>query len=99
MQASGVSADELRDFLLSLPGIPDDTKAQLRAIGDWRNTLPVPAAPGSNLHKVTVNGTPGVAGRNGSTQLVLWVKDGMVFAATAPKLDEKALLALAASMA
>ncbi|MFI5267354.1 MAG: hypothetical protein ACHQ7M_08265 [Chloroflexota bacterium] len=98
LDATGVSPDELRDFLLSLPGIPDATKAQLRSIGDWRNTLPVPAAPGSNLHKVSVNGAPGVAGRNGSAQMVLWVKNGMVFVATGPKLDESALLSLASSV-
>jgi hypothetical protein len=98
LDATGVSADELRDFLLSLPGIPDATKAQLRSIGDWRNTLPVPAAPGSNLHKVSVNGAPGVAGHNGSTPMVLWVKNGMVFVAAGPKLDESALLSLASSV-
>jgi hypothetical protein len=98
LDASGVSADELREFLLSLPGIPEDTRSQLRAIGDWRNTLPVPAPAGSNMHKVSVNGAPGVAGKNGSAQAVLWVRDGMVFAATGTKVDEKALLALAASM-
>jgi hypothetical protein len=98
LDATGVSADDLRDFLLSLPGIPETTRAQLRSIGDWRNTLPVPAAPGSNLHKVTVNGAPGVAGRNGGAQMVLWVKNGLVFVAAAPKLDEPALLALASSV-
>jgi hypothetical protein len=98
LDATGVSADELRDFLLSLPGIPDATKAQLRSIGDWRTTLPVPAGAGSNLHKVSVNGAPGVAGKNGGSQMVLWVKNGMVFAATGPKIDENGLLALARSV-
>lgn len=98
LDATGVSADELRNFLLSLPGIPDSTKSQLRSIGDWRNTLPVPAGPGSNLHKVTINGAPGVVGRNGGNEMVLWVKNGLVFAATGPKLDESGLLSLASSM-
>ncbi|HVA23169.1 MAG TPA: hypothetical protein VMW62_02135 [Chloroflexota bacterium] len=97
LDATGVSAGELRDFLLSLD-IPDSLKTQLRSIGDWRNTLPVPAEPGSNLHKVSVNGASGVAGRNGGTQMVLWVKNGMVFAAAGPKLDEAALLSLASSV-
>ena len=98
LDATGVSADELRDFLLSLPGVPDATKAQLRSIGDWRTTLPVPAGPGSNLHKVSINGTPGVAGKNGGNHMVLWVKNGTVFAATGPKTDENGLLALARSV-
>jgi hypothetical protein len=98
LDASGMSADELRGFLLSLPGIAESTKAQLRSIGDWHNTLPVPALPGSNLHKVSINGAPGVAGRNGSAEMALWVKSGILYVASAPKLDEKALLALAASV-
>lgn len=98
LDATGVSADELRDFMLSLPGIPEDTKAQLRAIGNWRNTLPIPAPPGSDMHKVSVNGAPGVAGRSSNAQVVLWVKNGLVYAATGSKLDEKTLLALAASV-
>jgi hypothetical protein len=98
LDATGVSADELRDFLLSLPGIPDTTKAQLRAIGDWRSTLPVPATAGSNLHKVSVNGAPGVAGKNANAEMVLWIKNGILYVATAPKLDEKTLLGVAASV-
>jgi hypothetical protein len=98
LSASGVSPDELRDFLLSLPNIPEDVKTQLRAIGDWRTTLPVPVTPGSTLHKVSINGAPGVAGRNGTTNMVLWVNNGIVLAATGPKADEQALIALANSV-
>ena len=98
LSASGVSASELRDFLLSLPGIPASTKAQLRAIGDWRNTLPIPAMPGSRLHKVQVDGAPGVVGQNGGTRMILWVKNGVVYGATGAKVSESELLTLAGSM-
>lgn len=98
LDATGVSADELREFMLSMPGIPEDTRVQLQAIGDWRNTLPVPAPPGSNLHKVSVNGAPGVAGQNGSTRVLMWVKNGQVYALAGPKLEEKDLLAVASSV-
>jgi hypothetical protein len=37
-----VSLDELRDFLLSLPGLPKETTDQLRLIRNWNQTLPVP---------------------------------------------------------
>jgi hypothetical protein len=37
-----VSLDELREFLLDLPGLPPETVAQLRAIKDWQTTLPIP---------------------------------------------------------
>ncbi|HLG73847.1 MAG TPA: hypothetical protein VK009_25795 [Chloroflexota bacterium] len=98
LDATGVSADDLRNFLLNLPGIPEQTRTQLQAIGDWKSTLPVPAPPGSNMHKVSVNGAPGVAGQNGPNHMVLWVRNGIVYAATGPKLDEKALLSLASSV-
>ncbi|HYJ71146.1 MAG TPA: hypothetical protein VE265_01570 [Actinomycetota bacterium] len=38
----GASLEELREVVLDLPGLPEGTVAQLRAIGDWRNTLPLP---------------------------------------------------------
>ncbi|MBV8087006.1 MAG: hypothetical protein JO247_19535 [Chloroflexi bacterium] len=98
LSASGVSADDLRNFLLSLPNLPADTKAQLQAIGDWSNTLPVPVTPGSNVHKVTINGAPGVAGKNGSANMVLWVSNGIVFVATGPNVDEGTLINLANSV-
>jgi hypothetical protein len=37
-----VSLDEMRAFLLDLPGLPADTVAQLKAIKDWHTTLPIP---------------------------------------------------------
>jgi hypothetical protein len=98
LDAQGVSADELRSFLLSLPGLSANERAQLSAIGDWTHTLPVPASASASLHKVQVNGAPGVAGKNGGAEMVLWVNNGMVYAATAPKLDENALLSVASSM-
>lgn len=97
LDVSGVSADELRSFLLSLP-LPESTKVQLQAIGDWKNTLPVPAMPGSNLHKVSINGAPGVAGRNGAANMAVWISNGIVHAATGPKLDEQTLLSIAQSV-
>lgn len=99
LDASGVSADELRTFLLSLPGIPAATKAQLQAIGDFRTTLPIPVTPGSDMHKVQIKGGgAGVAGRNSNMEMVVWVNNGIVYAAASPKLDEQAMLALAGSM-
>jgi len=37
-----VTLDELRDFLLSLPGLPKETTDQLRLIRNWNETLPIP---------------------------------------------------------
>lgn len=38
----GMSLPEVRDFLLSLPGLPDSLVSQLRGIDDWQATLPLP---------------------------------------------------------
>jgi len=98
LEATGVSADDLRNFLLSLPGIPPGTKQQLAAIRDWTQTLPIPASSNSNLHKVQVKGAPGVAGQNGSANMVVWLSNGTLYSLTGQHLDEKTLLNLAASM-
>ncbi len=37
-----VGLDEMRTFLLALPGIPEGTRQQLQHIQDWQNTLPIP---------------------------------------------------------
>src|SRR5207302_1523511 len=37
-----VTLDELRDFLLSLPGLPKETTDQLKTIKNWNETLPIP---------------------------------------------------------
>jgi hypothetical protein len=38
----GASLDEMRDFLLAVPGLPNGLVGQLKAIEDWRSTLPLP---------------------------------------------------------
>ena len=44
-----VSLDELRDFLLGLPGLPPAAVAQLRQIRNWNDTLPIPV-PVDKVH-------------------------------------------------
>ncbi|MBV9121630.1 MAG: hypothetical protein JOZ39_13050 [Chloroflexi bacterium] len=97
LETTGVSPDDLRSFLLTMP-LPDQTKQQLSAISDWSHTLPIPAGSGSQLHKLTINGAPGVAGKNGSAETAVWVKSGVLYGITAQKVDEAGVLALANSM-
>jgi anti-sigma factor RsiW len=43
VETSGqVTLEEMRDFLLSLPGLPPETVQQLRLIRSWGDTLPIP---------------------------------------------------------
>jgi hypothetical protein len=40
--AGGASLAELRELVLRLPGLPQGVVDQLRDVGDWRTTLPLP---------------------------------------------------------
>jgi len=98
VDASGVSASDLRNFLLSMPGLPASTVAQLRSIGDWQHTLPIPVAPGASLRKVTVGGSPAIVGTNMGMHMVVWVRNGIVYAAAGASTSDTQLLSLAASV-
>ncbi len=77
-----VSIDELREFLLGLPGLPPETVQQLRSIQDWKSTLPIPVPSEMvNAQQTTVAGAPGVllTEKSGLFSGVLWQQDGRVF--------------------
>lgn len=66
---------EVRDALLSLPGLPEETVASLRAIQDWETTLPVPVPVGKIAwSETTVAGEPAVAfgDETGVGSILLW---------------------------
>ena len=76
------SLDELRDFLLSLPGLPRDTAAQLRSIANWRETLPIPI-PTDRVHWQSVS-FAGHAGlllndNSGAASAAIWQADGHLY--------------------
>jgi hypothetical protein len=77
-----VSLETLREFLLGLPGLPPETVRQLRAIGDWRNTLPLPVpADRIDWRSATVHGAPGLVlgDRSGLGSAVIWQRDGRIY--------------------
>ena len=59
VSTGGVSVDAVRNLLLGLPFLPADLRAQLAAVGDWQNTVPVPDVPGVS-QPVSVGGAQGV---------------------------------------
>jgi hypothetical protein len=54
------SLEEIREYLLGMPSLSESTVKQLRAIGDWRTTLPIPVPTDQiQWQTTTVNGAPG----------------------------------------
>jgi hypothetical protein len=77
-----VSLEEMRVFLLGLPGISPQTVRQLRAIDDWQNTLPVPVPVDEvNWQRTTVAGESGLllGDNSGLGSVVIWQKDGHLY--------------------
>jgi hypothetical protein len=100
IDATGVTFEELRDFLLSLPGLSPQTAAQIRAIGDLNTTLPVPIPSTASARKIQVNGGSGLIIAEQSTRIaggIVWQAGGVVYAAGGP-LNEGDLMSIASSL-
>lgn len=83
VQSSGVSVRQLEDYLLQQPGISPGLAAQIRALGDPSQTLPIPIPVNmANSHPARVQGMRGVVigDSSGLGSAVVWVKDGVVYA-------------------
>ena len=77
----GLDMDALREELLSLPGLPPEFVAQLRAIEDWQSTLVIPVPEGHSSDDVTIDGEPGllITSDDGKGSVALWEHDGILF--------------------
>jgi len=78
----GASLAELRELVLRLPGLPRETVAQLRGIGDWRTTLPLPVpADQARWRRATVHGAEALAFADPSGKLhaLLWQRGGQIW--------------------
>jgi hypothetical protein len=78
----GASLDEVREVVLGLPGLPASTVAQLRSIGDWRTTLPLPVpADQVQWRPATVGGAEALsfADQTGRLHALLWQRDGHIW--------------------
>lgn len=77
-----VTAKQLEDYLLSVPGLSPQLASTIRSLGDPSTTLliPVPVQYATST-KVTVQGVQGVAlGDNtGIGSAVIWIKNGTVY--------------------
>jgi hypothetical protein len=79
--AGGVTLEELRDFLLDLPGFSPETVSQLRNIQDWQSTIPIPVPVDMvSWRRATVAGGPGLALADtmGIGSVLIWQRDGFM---------------------
>jgi hypothetical protein len=95
--SSGVALETVRDYLLSVPGLPDDVAAQLRTFTTDGSTLPLPVpADEVTTSPAQVDGAPAtvLATRDRTMAAVVWVDDGVV-TAVAGSLDADEVLSVA----
>jgi hypothetical protein len=78
----GAGLEELREVVLDLPGLPAETVAQLRAIGDWRSTLPLPVPTDEVRWRPSmVEGAEAISftDQSGRLHALLWQRDGHIW--------------------
>lgn len=79
--STGVPFETVRDHLLSLPGLPDNVAAALRALNADGSTLPLPVPAGEvTTSSVEVQGARATVleARDRTMAAVLWVEDGVI---------------------
>jgi hypothetical protein len=79
--SSGAPFETVRDFLLSLPGLPEDLAAQLRTFTADASTLPIPVpADLVETSQAEVGGLPATVleSRDQTLAAVVWVDEGVV---------------------
>ena len=92
--SSGVPFETARDYLLSLPGLPEDVATQLRSFSADGTTLPVPVHDDLMTSSSTdVDGVDAtlVEARDGTMAAVIWVEDGVVTAVAGSVTDDEVL--------
>jgi hypothetical protein len=92
--SSGVPFDAARDYLLDLPGMPEEVAQQLRGYSDDGTTLPLPVpADEATASETDVGGVPAtlLRSRDGAFTAVVWVEDGVVTAVAGSLSDDEVL--------
>jgi hypothetical protein len=95
--SSGIPFKTARDYLLSLPGLPENIASQLRSFSGDGTTLPLPV-PAEQMRSsaADVDGMPAtvLTSRDGTIAGVVWV-DGGVVTAVAGSLSADEVLSVA----
>lgn len=83
----GVSLEEMRAFLLQMPGLSERTRSQLESIGDWRSTLPLPVPAGAvDWESTTIDGHDAflLTDQSGLLNAMVWQRDGFIYGVGGP---------------
>lgn len=81
-----LDVNAFRTALLALPGLPQDTVAQLKNVQDWDRTLIIPVPEDATTKNVTIGGNLGgnpgllILDGQGRGSLLLWQDDGIMYA-------------------
>jgi hypothetical protein len=92
--SSGIPFETARDYLLSLPGLPEDVASQLSSFSGDGTTLPLPVpAELMTSSAADVDGVPAtvLTSRDGAMAVVVWVDDGIVTAVAGSLSDDEVL--------
>ena len=95
--SSGTPFETARDYLLDLPGMPEEVATQLRGYSADGTTLPLPVpADEATASETDVDGVPAtlLQSRDGAFTAVVWVDEGVV-TAVAGSLDADEVLSVA----
>lgn len=95
---STVDINALRDSILQIPGLPADLVAQIRAVKDWQRTLIIPVPAGATTSQKTINGAPALQIVSKDGAVVLWQKDGVLYAVGGQGLTGNDVMSVASSM-
>jgi hypothetical protein len=83
VSSTGVTVQQLEQYLLSVPGLPAGVASEIRALGNPTQTIPIPipvdVASGS---PVSINGASGllIGDSTGVGSAVIWQHNGVVYA-------------------
>ena len=97
VSSNGASLQTLTDWFAAQPGISKQLVAQIKAIGDPTQTLPIPVRFNEQTAtKITVDGAQGLAigDETGIGTAIVWTKDGKLYA-VAGTFPQSEVLALA----
>ena len=98
--SNGASLQALAGWFESQPGVPPHLVAQIKAIGDPTQTLPIPVRfDKQTANKIDVDGVQGlvIGDETGIGSAIVWAKDGKIYA-VGGTLPQSTVLALANSL-